>query len=314
MRLKNLIQTLRESVPGISKQEAINRKMFGPVYHGSSENGRQNIAQNGFQIIDPESTQRSNGYEVSNYAMNMPAPLHHLGIGVYFTTSKGIAKNYNGGTLKGLKEYYLDVPRLETINFASPNTMMRWWIAHGYDFTWPQEPTVGVSGQFSQIDFRNARPEQIRATRHMTEVLSSQFDAVWFRGKTLYKVLDGDQVCVYDPSRIYMVDPKLSQPMEVGSKVVHNQNLYIDYPHMQLVPVEIGGGARRLVNPKTGGGIRYIPPAGMKGIILSKTPITPEQRRFLPPRAQNSAEYRYEVKWAKGGIQHNYYDGELDPA
>ena len=293
----------------------MDRKWFGPVYHGSSEMGRQDIAQNGFRIIDPEEYGRANGYQVSNYAMGLPAPLHHLGIGVYLTTVKAIAQKYNGGTAKGLREYYLDVPRLETINFASPNTMMKWWIANGYDFTWPQEPTVGPSGQFSQRDFRTAQPEQIRATRHMTETLKSKFDAVWFKGKTLYKALDGDQVCVYDPSRIYMVDASLANPMDVGSKVRFNGTVYLDYAggiETRLGDVDANGG-RYLIN-QNGGAYHWVPAEGTKGVIVDKRPIAPQQRAYLPVRAQNQAEYRYTVKWAKGGTRHNYLDTELDPA
>jgi ribosomal protein S30 len=111
--------------------------------------------------------------------------------------------------------------------------------------------------------------------------------------------------------------------MDVGSKVVHNQTIYD----------ENGFGAKieQEPDPKTGGialvrvdletkrpgyrpTLKRIPPPGMKGIVVSKTPISPEHRRYLPPRAQNQAEYHIAVKWAKGGVEHNYLDTELDPA
>jgi hypothetical protein len=46
----------------------------------------------------------------------------------------------------------------------------------------------------------------------------------------MYRVLDGDQVCVYDPSNIYLVDPSMSKEFEIGSKVVLVQDL-VEYKH-----------------------------------------------------------------------------------
>jgi hypothetical protein len=187
----------------ISLQDAKDRKLFGPVYHGTSSENWSKIDTEGFKVIEGEtgSAGVSNGYEgTREYAAGVPAPVHHLGYGVYFTTSPTIAKMFNGGTAKGLRTYYLDVPRLETINFAATNTMMKWWIKMGYN------PDV-------------ARRDRVTATKLLTENLKSQFDAVWFKGKTLRKTLDGDQVCVYDPSRIYEIDKKLAKPGDIGSKV-----------------------------------------------------------------------------------------------
>jgi hypothetical protein len=78
--------------------------------------------------------------------------------------------------------------------------MMNWWIKNGYD---------------TQL----AKRDRVAATRKMTEHLKSQWDAVWYKGQGLRKLLDGDQICVYDTNRIYEVDPKMSQPGEIGSKV-----------------------------------------------------------------------------------------------
>lgn len=186
----------------ISLQESIDRKMFGPVYHGTSESNRENINEQGFQIF--EGTERSgnisHGYETSNYYNNIPAPIHHLGFGIYFTTIKNIAKQFNNNSAKGLIQYYLDVPNLLTINWGSPSTMMKWWIEQGYD------PKI-------------AKLDRMLATKMMTANLSSNYDAVFYKGKGIRKLLDGDQICVYDTSKIYQIDKKLIQPGDIGSKV-----------------------------------------------------------------------------------------------
>jgi hypothetical protein len=107
---------------------------------------------------------------------------------------------FNENSTKGMKTYYLNVSNCETINFAVPHTMMNWWIKNGYD------PEL-------------AKKDRVAATKKMTEHLKSQWDAVWFRGQGLRKFLDGDQICVYDPSRVYEIDPTLSKPGDIGSKV-----------------------------------------------------------------------------------------------
>lgn len=188
----------------ISLQEAIDKNMFGPVYHGTSSTNKEKIDQEGFKIFvgDSRTGDISHGYEGAPYDIyGDPAPVHHLGFGVYFTTVKNIAKDFNYGTGRGLDMYYLDVPKLETINFGSPNTMMKWWKQNGYD---PQL----------------AGTDRVAATVNLTNTLKSKYDAVWFKGKGIRKLLDGDQVCVYDPSRIYRIDKKLAQPGQIGSKVV----------------------------------------------------------------------------------------------
>jgi hypothetical protein len=304
MRLRSFIQTLREAIQTVSKQDTMDRQMFGPVYHGSSAENHAEIMKNGF-IVD--NRLRRNGYPAQPYQPggDIPAPLHHLGFGIYFTTVRSIAKQYNGGSVKGLKEFYLDIPNREEINFGSPNTMMRWWVQQGYDY--------------HPVPREQMYAEQFRATTSLTNHLKSQFDAVWYKGKGMYRLLDGDQVCVYDPSRIYMVDPKLAKDMDIGSKVVHNQTIYDDYGTTKLEQVpEHGWIALTRTDVNNGNGYRpvlkRIPPPGMKGIIVGRREIGPQQRQYLPVRAQNQAQYMYDVKWAKGGVQHNYLDGELDPA
>src|SRR5208282_2785083 len=186
----------------ISQQDAIDKKMFGPVYHGTTEERQEQIGNEGFKVYVGEagSGDIAHGYQSEGYYEGIPAPVHHLGYGVYFTTNKNIAKDFAGGTTRGMKTYYLDVPRLETINFGVPKTMMKWWIGQGYD---------------KEL----AKTNRVEATKKMTEHLKSQFDAVWFKGKGLQRLLDGDQICVFDPNRIHQVDPNLAKPGDIGSKV-----------------------------------------------------------------------------------------------
>jgi len=191
-----------DTVKKISPQEISDRRMFGPVWHGTGSMSRERIEQEGFKVFVgvPREGEISHGYEKSDYYMGIPAPVHHLGYGVYFTTVKAIARNFAGGSMAGMKTYYLDVPRLEIINFGANSTMMKWWIANGYD------PEL-------------AKVDRVAATVAMTNNLKSKWDAVWFKGKGIRRLLDGDQICVYDPSRIYQVEHTLSKPGELGSKV-----------------------------------------------------------------------------------------------
>jgi len=127
---------LNEQIGKISLQYAIDNKFFGPIYHVTSEGNRDLINKDGFKIFygDARSGNTANGYELSNYSGGIPAPVHHLGFGIYFTTNKSIAKKYNGGSGSKLSTYFSNVPKLETINFGSPNTMMKWWLQNGYNY------------------------------------------------------------------------------------------------------------------------------------------------------------------------------------
>lgn len=194
----------------ISPQEAINRGYFGPVYHGTNEYNREKIEKDGFKVFigNPRSENVTHGYELSNYWDGKPAPIHHLGFGVYLTTVKAIGKKFNNNSLKGLKSYYIDAPRIETINFGSPRNMMKWWVENGYDM--PQVSNFADPKVVSQ---------RLKATKNMTNHLKSNYDAVWFKGKGITTLLDGDQIVVFDPKRIYEVDQKLATGLEIGGKV-----------------------------------------------------------------------------------------------
>ena len=210
------------------------KQLFGPVYHGTTQEKIDQILNTGFKVhIGTARTgDVTNGFPLVQWnGGNVPPPVHFLGYGIYFTQSKNSAKMYNQNTAKGLKQFYLDVPNLETINFASPRKMMEWWMSNGYnmkevpnlqDYTtkllWqsPHKEITNFDGQnFNQIKFEKQMQQiealRIQATKNMTEVLKSKFDAVLFTAKTMRgSLLDGNQICVFDPQKIYMFNPELN--------------------------------------------------------------------------------------------------------
>src|ERR1035437_8080857 len=188
---------LDEDLQPISPQEAKDKGLFGPVYHGSTSDKLEKISIQGFKVSvgDERFGDVCHGYQISNYFGSIPAPIHHLGFGVYFTTVKAIAKKFSYGNPQ-IGPYFLDIPRLKTINFGSPRTMMKWWIENGYDYQKTPKTPFG-SGQ---TDLLLIRQERMRATIHLTDNLKSMYDAVWFKGSAMYRPLDGDQVCIFDSS------------------------------------------------------------------------------------------------------------------
>jgi len=209
---------LREmaQVRKISPEQAREMKLFGPVYHGTTADSRDIIAQQGFKIFAnlPRQGNVTNGYLFQSYSSshNEPPPIHHLGFGIYFTTSKTRGKMYNSGTATGLKPYYIYAPRMETINFGSPNTMMKWWRANGYDMT-----SLGVKpGQEKENEW-------LRATQNLTNTLKSKYDAVWFKGKGIKRLLDGDQIVVFNPDNIFEINNSLSSGYDNGQGVTIKQ-------------------------------------------------------------------------------------------
>lgn len=202
MSFRNWLQ-LQEmaQVRPVSWQEKEERKLFGPVYHGTAEENRKKIGEEGFKVFIGSSGTGDvrNGYNLKDYFDNIPPPVHHLGYGIYFTTSKSIAKRFNLGSGKDLQPYYIDAPRMEVINFGAARTMMRWWQANGYDM----QPITSNS--------QDRTAEWIQSTINLTNTLKSKYDAVWFKGKGMGTLLDGDQVVVFDPDRIHTLDASLDR-------------------------------------------------------------------------------------------------------
>lgn len=276
MKLRELHSSfINESLNVTTEQEASDRGLFGPVYHGSSPENLANIRKDGFRVIR-SGGDKSHGYPDEEYgSTGYPPPVDHLGFGVYFTTVKSIGKKFNNNSVRGLVKFYLDVPRLEDINFGVPKTMMKWWIANGYNI----DEGIG----------------QIKATENLTTQLSSRYDAVWFKGKGMYTLLDGDQVCVYDPTKIYVVDNSSVSGFDLGATVMHSGK----------VPRRYEGREDSY----------FIPPAGMKGKIVSKNHIPFERwnddmlaKMHLDPSVDKNW---VSVKWKKGGVHSSYTESDL---
>jgi len=283
------IDSILEDLERISKQAASDRHLFGPVYHGTTPAGREAILKSGFKIFVGQSREGPirHGFETGADYDGIPFPVHFLGYGIYFTTVKAIAKRFDAGARALKYEFYLDAPNMEIINFASPRKMMNWWIEHGYD------PEL-------------AKKDRVEATKKMTDVLKKKYDAVWFKGKGLRSLLDGDQVCVFDTSRIYLADASLSSGTEIGAKVRRKSD-------------------------------------GMTGIILNKRPMPEsyklkdhvEKLEALLKKPDNSEEEilkitqsleraktaiedgaedaYFGIRWKKGGADYNVYSSDFEP-
>lgn len=291
-RLLELAGIVQEELNIISPQQAVDKNLFGPVYHGTTPENLEKISKQGFEVFvgDKGSENIRHGYPEQSYHDDVPPPVHHLGYGIYFTTNKAIAKAFNQGTMKGLKTFYLDIPRLETINFGSQKNMMAWWIENEYD------PNL-------------AKIDRIQATKNLTNSLKSKYDAVWFKGKGFKaKLLDGDQIVVFDKNRIYQINPSLSGEMEVGSKVV-------------LVKDIIGTKYNYSTETGQGASEKFIEvPVGTSGIIKKKTPTAPMIDKWNQfdievkwPHWAEGSEYVYVVTFKKGGTHYNILNSMLSP-
>lgn len=275
---------LTEELQFISPQEARDKGLFGPVYHGTTNEDRlEKIKSQGFKITvgNDRTGDTSNGYELMDYWAGVPAPIHHLGFGVYFTTIKSIAKKFSYGNSQ-IGPYFLDAPRLEIINFGSKKNMMNWWVQNGYDY----DRQKFLIWNNNELRYGNKtegmRQERLRATLNLTETLKSKYDAVWFKGKGIYQLLDGDQVVVFDPNGIYKLDKSLSKPGEIGSKVVARVNIDLYSRGEITIPI------------------------GTKGIIIDKKKPVPEQKWA------EGSEYIYAVKWERGGTMYNVINPWID--
>lgn len=211
--LQEAVKYNKEKWNIISPKEAHERNLFGPVYHGTTPENIEKIKTEGikFWVSEAGVGDTRHGFPM-NSGTSYPLPVHLLGYGVYFTEVKDIAKHFGGGSMKNVVTVYLDIPRLETINFGSyDTTMKKWYMKNGYD------PEL-------------ARIDRVKATQQFTDTLKSKYDAVLFKGKGIHRLLDGNQIVVFDPSRIYIVDEKVGEkekgiiinPMDEHREILKN--------------------------------------------------------------------------------------------
>jgi hypothetical protein len=156
--------------------------------------------------------------------------------------------------------------------------MMKWWIENGYDYK------VSPITQFGKdtTSLQAIRQERLRATIHLTDELKSQYDAVWYKGKGMYRLLDGDQVVAFDTSIIYQDDPKLAKGFEIGAKVVAKHRVeHLNY----------AGQVYRVVE------------AGDKGIITGREDVTQRREQYPEFWAKRAEIYILDVKFKKSGRQ-----------
>lgn len=291
-----------DTIKKVSVDVIRNKGMRGPFYHGTSAYKREMIDKEGFKVFYGKQERTgdiSHGYDITDYEAGIPAPLHHFGFGIYFTAIKSIAKKFNLGTMRGLKEYFLDVPNTVEINFASPRKMMDWWIKNGYDYKITNQSYV--SDKNINFDLNVSIDERYRATINMTNVLKSKYDAVYFTSKGMYSLLDGNQICVYDPNNIYLVDYDTSPraPMVIAKHDIVNGT----YATKRLVP------------------------KGTKGFVTDKTPTKERLEVLLEPSDDEDTKRRreelikkfegstfvYIIQWTKGGNMYNVPDTWVEP-
>ncbi len=283
----------------ISPQEAKDQNMFGPIYHGTTSDAREKINEEGYSIQIEE---RRNGYETSDYYGGIPAPVHHLGYGVYFTTAKNIAKMYNENSVKGLNEIYLNSQNILTINFGAESTMMKWWRQNGYDMK-PLSHYKNSNNWNYEIE-----KDRIQSTHNLTNNLKSQYDAVWFKGKGIRRLLDGDQICVYNLELLCAIDYSLSQEGEVGSKVEFNPNFDWNSLIDEHIPEE---NIQKYIEYKRQDFKGFGPSGGgnIWGIILDRREIPDD----VSKRAHGGRKYFYTIKWNKGGTVYGVYEDMIIP-
>lgn len=197
---------MNSPVPLISPQEAHDTcdQKIGALYHGTLPEVIPDIKEQGFKREEGEAHTDGirQGYDNMEYGgTGCSPPVHHLGYGIYFTQSKARAKLFGEDTARNVLEFWvLNGSRIMEINFAASNTMMKWWHSHGFDC------------ELSKVD-------RVAATQRLTAHLSNEYDACLFTGRGFGRGLDGNQICVYNPSILRRIDKKLARSGEIGSTV-----------------------------------------------------------------------------------------------
>jgi hypothetical protein len=145
--------------------------------------------------------------------------------------------------------------------------MMQWWLKNGYD------------GEVA----KQSEAARIMETKKMTEFLKSKYDAVWFKGKSMYKLLDGDQIAVYDPSHIYFIDNTNVEPMTIGAKVRRKVDRHAN---------------------KWDNSTPVVTPTGTIGVIMNKQ-STKETLPATPPRQTGFADQNFLIELNGRGAEPN---------
>lgn len=291
----------------LSPQKIADAGYHGPIFHGSPQ--LPQILEEGFKIQIPTGTKRqmgihiltgcAHGYQFEEYDQGTPPPIHHLGLGVYLTNSKAVAKefSYKAPGYTNPPRFFLNSKRILQINFGSPKRMMKWWKDHGYN------PPKDI---LQSRDF-NA---WLKATKNLTQTLRAQYDAVWFTNRGLYKLLDGAQICVFRPNLIVLEDPSKAKPFELGSEITHNQTTPLlekkppeNTPdrELKLKPHPNKEGWREIIWEDRSYTLHQIPPPNLKGKIVHIT---------VPPKGAQFPT-RYTISWKKGPTINNYLKEEL---
>ena len=197
----------------VSPAQIQQMKLIGPFYHGTTETNFSSIMDEGFTFAEEEAhtgTTRHGFPNVNFGYTDCPVPVHFLGYGTYFTSVKSLARDYDARRSKSevfKYQFYINAPRLLKINFAASNSMVKWWIKHGYN------PEI-------------AKIDRVGATQDLTRNLKKDYDAVFFTSAGIHgaRMLDGNQICVYDPVNIFLLDQDLALPFEEGSHVVSKEH------------------------------------------------------------------------------------------
>ena len=99
-------------VAQIGFQDVEKMRLIGPFYHGTTEDKLNSILKSGFKVFVGKTREGDirHGYSLQEYAQGKPAPVHHLGYGIYLTQNLSIAKQYQGSG-KNIKTFYINAPR-----------------------------------------------------------------------------------------------------------------------------------------------------------------------------------------------------------
>ena len=302
MGLNESVNQLEEQLKYISTSEAKKMEMFGPVYHGTTELRHEKIDKEGFKIFYGGVDQR-NGYWNQDYGnTGYPPPVHHLGYGIYFTTVKNIAKEYNKNSTKNIRPFYINTTNIEVINFASPRKMMNWWMSNGYNAE----------------NAKESEAKRIEETKNLTDTLKSKYDAVWFKGRGFNRLLDGDQIVVFNPELIYRVDDSNVSGYEIGAKVKSIKDIKtLGYDgNMKTMKTTIPKGTRGVILDIRDIGEQHIEWLKTNRDFKAEDDMSQEYidywKEHFDDKLNGDHKY-YKVRFSKGGTEYNILSTQIEP-